>query len=256
MATDGARPGGRSVIWPGRWRTRWPGLSAVARATPGMPAGDMVDNKDEIVVKADRSGPDQKDNTSFRNLSHVGCVMLRKVVLLFLFAFVLPHSLQAAEFFCSAGDVACVIAAVNSANNTPEEDTIILEPGTYPLTTDQYPGPDPRSTGLPSITSTVTVRGAGADRTIVERDGAAPSFRLFHVASTGSLILDGITLRGGTAGTFEGVGGAIFSEGTLSVKNSVLTENSLPNSAISLGGAIYGSGVTTVTNTTFVGNFA
>jgi hypothetical protein len=138
---------------------------------------------------------------SLRTPFRVGCLMLPKLVLLLLFAFVLPHPLQAAEFFCSSGDAACLIAAVNSANNTPEDDTITLEPGIYTLTTDQTPGPDPRANGLPSITSTVTVRGAGADRTIVERDGAAPSFRLFHVASTGSLILDGITLRGGTAGT-------------------------------------------------------
>jgi hypothetical protein len=121
--------------------------------------------------------------------------MLPKLVLFLLFAVVLPHPLHAAEFFCSSGDATCLVAAVNSANDTPEEDTITLGPGLYTLTT--VDNNTDGANGLPSITSTVTVRGAGSDRTIVERDGAAPFFRLLHIASTGSLILDEVTLRGG-----------------------------------------------------------
>jgi hypothetical protein len=185
--------------------------------------------------------------------------MLPKITFLLLFTVVLPHPLHAADFFCSAGDVACLIAAVNSANNTPEEDTIILEPGIYTLTTvnNNTNGPN----GLPSIRSTVTLRGAGADRTIVERDGASPSFRLLHIASTGSLILDEVTLRGGVIlgpGVdlvgFASSGGAILNLGSLSIMNSVLMGNSVRDQRGD-GGAIASIGSTTVTNTTLAGNF-
>jgi hypothetical protein len=190
----------------------------------------------------------------------VGCLMLPKLVLFLLFAVVLPHPLHAAEFFCSSGDATCLIAAVNSANDTPEEDTITLGPGLYTLTTvdNNTDGPN----GLPSIKSTVTIRGAGADRTILERDGAGPVFRLVHIASTGSLILDEVTLRGGVVRGpgvvfgFEDSGGAILNFGTLSIMNSVLTGNSVRDQRGS-GGAIAGVGaaVTIVTNTTFASNF-
>ena len=42
-------------------------------------------------------------------------------------------TLYGAEFFCASGDVTCLIAAINEANSTPEEDTINLEAGTYTL---------------------------------------------------------------------------------------------------------------------------
>jgi hypothetical protein len=195
---------------------------------------------------------------SLRNLSCVGCVMLPTITLFLLFAFVLPHSLHAADFFCSAGDVACLIAAVNSANNTPEEDAIILGPGLYTLTTvdNDIDG----ANGLPSIRSTVTLRGAGADRTIVERDGAAPFFRLLHIASTGSLILDEVTLRGGVTfaarlpGDLNTSGGAILNLGTLSIMNSVLIGNSVQGQ-IGAGGAIAVVGTLSIMNSVLMGNF-
>lgn len=43
------------------------------------------------------------------------------------------ESLQAAEFFCPSGNVACLIAAINEANGMPGEHVINLEPGTYTL---------------------------------------------------------------------------------------------------------------------------
>src|SRR5919201_1384987 len=41
---------------------------------------------------------------------------------------------QAADFACTAGDVACLIDAINTANANGEENTIPLEAGTYTLT--------------------------------------------------------------------------------------------------------------------------
>src|SRR5713101_4965706 len=51
--------------------------------------------------------------------------------------------------------------------------------------------------GLPSITSTLTIKGDGADTTILERASSAPGFRLVHVTASGSLQLHGLTVRGG-----------------------------------------------------------
>jgi hypothetical protein len=46
----------------------------------------------------------------------------------------LRHVGQAAELTCAAGDVACLIEAINQANAHGEANTITLEAGTYALT--------------------------------------------------------------------------------------------------------------------------
>jgi hypothetical protein len=181
--------------------------------------------------------------------------MLQMIALLLLLAFVSPHSLHAEEFFCSSGNATCLIAAVNAANSTPEEDTIILEPGIYTLTT--VDNDTDGANGLPSIASSITLRGAGADSTIVERDAGGPFFRLLHIAATGSLIVDGVTLRDGVAfSTIATNGGAIFNRGTLSIMNSILMNNSVRGQTGS-GGAIFNFllTTTTITNTTLASNF-
>ena len=38
---------------------------------------------------------------------------------------------HAAQFFCSSGDVTCLIKAINEANTHAGADTINLDPGTY-----------------------------------------------------------------------------------------------------------------------------
>src|SRR6266446_10954226 len=71
---------------------------------------------------------------------------------------------QAADFACAAGDVACLIDAINTANANGEANTITLEAGTSTLT-----APDNDFNGLPVITSTLTITGQGAETTIIER---------------------------------------------------------------------------------------
>src|SRR5881397_310360 len=46
----------------------------------------------------------------------------------------LCHAGYAANFACAAGDVACLIAAVNAANTNGQVNTITLAAGTYTLT--------------------------------------------------------------------------------------------------------------------------
>jgi hypothetical protein len=111
-------------------------------------------------------------------------------------ALALPLSVEAKTFHCGAGDVPCLIAAINQANANSEKNTIRLEAGTYTLTAIDN-GSSGNATGLPVITSPLTITGRGAATTSIERDASAPSFRILRVAAAGTLTLQRLTLRGG-----------------------------------------------------------
>ena len=160
----------------------------------------------------------------------------------------LAHPTHAAEVTCAAGDVACLIAAVHTANATGKADTITLEAGTYTLTAVDHDADGP--TGLPSITSALTLRGAGAQNTVLERAAGAPPFRLLHVAATGGLTLEGLTLQGGDVATTN-AGGGIWNQGTLTLTRSTLSGNVANN-----GGGIVSAGPLTIINSTLSGNVA
>ena len=89
-------------------------------------------------------------------------------------ALALPHSVQAKTFSCDAGDVTCLIDAINQANANGDKNTIRLQAGTYTLTV-----VDNDMNGLPVITSRLTITGEGAETTSIERGASAPAFRLF-----------------------------------------------------------------------------
>src|SRR5262249_39700669 len=98
---------------------------------------------------------------------------------------------QAADFACPAGDVACLIKAITTANTNGQTNTITLQAGTYTLMTVHNTTDGPN--GLPSVTSTLTITGEGAESTIIERQTSAPQFRLLHVGAAGSLTIEGLT---------------------------------------------------------------
>jgi hypothetical protein len=108
-------------------------------------------------------------------------------------ALALPHTVQAKTFYCGAGDVQCLIAAIHEANANGEANTIRLAAGTYTLTA--IDNNTHGSNGLPSITSTLTIRGAGAETTIIERQVQSFPFLLVHIEPIGTLTLRGLTLR-------------------------------------------------------------
>src|SRR5262249_45318476 len=109
-----------------------------------------------------------------------------------------PVPVHAAEFFCSSGNVTCLIAAINQANTQAGPDTINLDPGTYTLTS--INNVTNGNNGLPSITSDITINGEDAATTIIERGLGAPVFRIFAVAVSGKLTLNGLAVaRGGAA---------------------------------------------------------
>lgn len=159
------------------------------------------------------------------------------VLSLCLVARVFGGTAEAAEFHCAAGDVPCLIDSINASNQNGEENTIHLEAGTYPLTA--VLDPADAGTGLPTIAGAVAIVGAGADATIIARtfpQGQGPSFRIFRVGGAGRLQLARVTITGGSLPTSPPSslgGGAILSNGTVSISDSVISGN-----RAFLGGAI------------------
>src|SRR5437867_12865883 len=84
-------------------------------------------------------------------------------------ALVLPLAIQAKTFHCGAGDVQCLIDAINEANANGKKNTIRLAAGTYTLTGVDNEDLTTGATGLPVMTSPFTITGAGAESTIIER---------------------------------------------------------------------------------------
>lgn len=141
-------------------------------------------------------------------------------------------------------DMCSLIEALENANETAlhsdctvgsGHDTIVLAPNsTYTIlevdNTDEYPGHFGGPNGLPLIISKVTLRGQGAT---IERspDPGTPEFRLIRVMRHfGDLEIEGLVLRNGDS---PGRGGAISSEGKLTLRNTLVADNTA-----SLGGAI------------------
>ena len=71
-----------------------------------------------------------------------------------------PPAVQAKTFQCGAGDVQCLIDAINTANANGQENTIRLAAGTYTLTAVDN-GTSSDANGLPVITSPLTITGKG-----------------------------------------------------------------------------------------------
>lgn len=151
-------------------------------------------------------------------------------------------------------------AAIQEANALIGADTIILPDGLYTLTL---------GSTLPTVTTTVTINGSEASSTIIEASTCDPitrpdnctpaNYRVLNVSATGNLTIDKVTIRHGQCpnqcippiGNGEG-GGGIKSFGNLTVINSLITNNSSPNT----GGGIYGSGTTQILNSTISNNKA
>jgi hypothetical protein len=156
--------------------------------------------------------------------------------------FAFPGVVEARRFQCSGGDVSCLIAAIEAANRNGQENTIVLAAGVYSVTS---AGPDVRwgPTGLPPITSKMTIRGDGAETTIIER-AADASFRLFTILE--NLSLERVTLRGG--GGQEMInGGAILAIGRLTLSDSVVTGGRARD-----GGGLEIRGPATIANSTIL----
>jgi hypothetical protein len=166
--------------------------------------------------------------------------------LLFLFIVDANKSAEAAKFFCSSGDVTCLIAAINEANGNPGKHVIELEPGIYTIqaATEGF-------NALPIIRRSIQIKATtDTAPTVIERDPDALPFRIFQVAPGGELVLDGVTIQRGTGAiAFVPFGAAILNAGTTSLRDSIVTNN------IGEGGAIHNSGTLNVFASIITDNF-
>lgn len=112
-------------------------------------------------------------------------------------------------------------------------DTIVLQPGSVHTLT-SVNNSDFGPTGLPTVTSEITIEGNGST---IERASDAPAFRLAAVGSQGRLALDRVTLQGGVAsGNFPAQlgGGLMVFDGALTLTNSTVSGNTA-----SIGGGLF-----------------
>jgi hypothetical protein len=132
---------------------------------------------------------------------------------------VLASSVSAAHFSCSDGNVTCLIASINTANQRSGNNTILLGPGVYSLTA--IDNTVNGNTTLPIIARNIKIRAtSNTEPTIIENDTGAAinSSRIFFVANLGNLTLDGIILRNTLAST-----DLLRNLGTTAIQNSIIT---------------------------------
>lgn len=149
---------------------------------------------------------------------------------------------------------AALISAINAANST--NGTVTLTSGcTYTLTAVNNTT-DAGGVGLPVITGKVTIKGSGGAAIARSTASGTPTFRIFDVASTGSLTLNSVKISNGLANNGQQGGGGIFNHGTLTITGSTFTGNSAPSSTGTSGGGINNSGTLNLSTSTFTGNSA
>ncbi|MBI5033206.1 MAG: hypothetical protein HZB51_22025 [Chloroflexi bacterium] len=174
--------------------------------------------------------------------------------------FLAPRPVRAATIVVPCGDVAALVAALNTANSTSEATVIELAAGcAYTLTVPNNTGYKGNN-GLPQIGTDVTINGHGS--TI--QCSTAPEtrqFRIFQVNDWGKLSLNDVTLLNGYNDDMSyGIekGGAIANFGQLVVMNSTFSNNHAGcGSAIFTdipGVPLSTTARVTVTNSTFSNN--
>jgi 6-phosphogluconolactonase (cycloisomerase 2 family) len=141
-------------------------------------------------------------------------------------------------------------AAIQAANGGTGHNTILLKGDTYTLT---IPGADEDSaaTGDLDITRSVTIIGAGADKTVID---AAGLDRVLDIHPGVNVTIQGVTLTGGNAG--DNVGGGLriahYNQGLSTV---VLVDcHMVDNTAAHEGGGIYVGGSLTLDHSAVTGN--
>ena len=151
---------------------------------------------------------------------------------------------------CNSGVDCSLREAIIAANATTDPDDITLSNATYSLS---IPGvaEQEAATGDLDVTQPLTINGQGAGATVVEAGAntAAGIDRVFDVRS-GSLTLNGLTVRHGNAGAAGGGGISVSSGASLTVSSSTITLNTAGTN----GGGISNSGTLTMTNSTVSGN--
>ncbi len=157
--------------------------------------------------------------------------------------FVVNTDADTDDGLCSVADCS-LREAIDASNSRPGADTISFD-GYYTITLD--------GSQLPVVEGELAITGNGVGSTILQAStcdpvsgGCTPAdYRVLQLSAAGNLTLDGVTVRHGV-----GDGGAIYSEGTLLVKNSRIEKNV----GTDYGSGIFSWGTVSVLNTTFSGN--
>ena len=122
---------------------------AIGQALDQLHLKNLVDKKGSknYVVRFEKGGFTWTAWIIFGNVLRLSNIAVRgvstgahvlRVAALVVYALA-PHPVQAKTFHCGAGDVSCLIAAINEANaNRQKKNTIRLEAGTYTLYPDGY----------------------------------------------------------------------------------------------------------------------
>lgn len=187
---------------------------------------------------------------------------IRQLTMLGAVALLTQYSpVSGATFSVANGDVPGLIAAIQAANATAQEDTIQLAiDGDYPLYAAYFSSssvPLDR-TGLPWITSPVIVEGRGS---VIRRAASVaqpvPEFRLLRLRGrAAALTVRDLGLFNGSAYPVNGdhadsMGGGIRNEGRpLTIENCRFEENRSTH----WGGAVHTTGPTVVKDSEFVHN--
>jgi hypothetical protein len=168
----------------------------------------------------------------------------------------------------TASTVAQLIADINAANAAGGSNTIVLAANTtFDLTA--VNNTTNGANGLPVIAAkdSLTITGQGGD--VIQRDTAAPAFRLFDVASYASLTLTNLTVQNGLAlgSGSSAEGGALYNQGSLALNSVTVQSNSAQgsngvrsknkpqnhdNGQDASGGGIWSSGTLTVAGGTVI----
>jgi hypothetical protein len=105
---------------------------------------------------------------------------------------------------------------------------------------------------LPPVTRSISIEGPGANLLTVRRDTGG-SYGIFTVSGSATASISDLTIRNGRALS----GGGILNAGTLTITNSIISENAADVSfKDASGGGIFNSGILTITNSTISGNLA
>jgi len=141
------------------------------------------------------------------------------------------------------GTVAELIEAIETANSQPGNDaTITLTAPQYVLTKTYDATAD---SGLPVISTTVTIEGNGA----IIRRTSDDHFRLFYVFPEGELTLRNVTVTGGGSDISPRAGGGILNYGRLTIEGSTISENEVQaTDAVGGGGIANYAGTLTIRN--------
>ena len=143
-------------------------------------------------------------------------------------------------------------------NTTNDPDTILFDSGLTTISLSSVNNSENGATGLPTITSTVTISG-GTSGVTIERDaGAGADFRIMYI-NGGHVTLDRVTIRNGqtsaTGAAGSGAGIRLNNDATLILNNSTISSNATAGQN-ARGGGIYAhtNSNVTVSNSTISGN--